>query len=221
MDLGFVDAHCHISAREFEEDLGDVIQRSRRAGVETLIAVTEEVGEFSRVLQLQQRYPDVVAPCFGLHPLQGGEGPEPRCAKPQDLDAALPLFYKHREHLVAVGEIGLDFTPWRAPTQQDRDDQMTVFVKQLDVAKELDLPVHQSRSASQLRGEAVGGSGRCEGRLPLLLPTCCLQKPTERQTDQSDPTGAHLSGDGLSRPGARQAREERALQHRPVLPVHR
>lgn len=38
-------------------------------------------------------------------------------------------------------QIGLDFTPWLAPTQQDRDDQMTVFVRQLDVAKELDLPV--------------------------------------------------------------------------------
>ncbi|XP_019966115.2 putative deoxyribonuclease tatdn3 isoform X1 [Paralichthys olivaceus] len=160
MDLGFVDAHCHISAREFEEDLGDVIQRSRRAGVETLIAVTEEVGEFSRVLQLQQRYPDVVAPCFGLHPLQGGEGPERRCAKPQDLDAALPLFYKHREHLVAVGEIGLDFTPWRAPTQQDRDDQMTVFVKQLDVAKELDLPVNvHSRSAAKVTVETMREQG--------------------------------------------------------------
>lgn len=40
-----------------------------------------------------------------------------------------------------VSQIGLDFTPWCAPTQQDRDDQMSVFVRQLDIAKELDLPV--------------------------------------------------------------------------------
>ncbi len=38
-------------------------------------------------------------------------------------------------------QIGLDFTPWCAPTQQDRDEQMTVFIKQLNIAKELDLPV--------------------------------------------------------------------------------
>lgn len=38
-------------------------------------------------------------------------------------------------------QIGLDFTPWCAPTEQERDDQMNVFVKQLHVAKELDLPV--------------------------------------------------------------------------------
>ncbi|XP_062267561.1 putative deoxyribonuclease tatdn3 isoform X3 [Platichthys flesus] len=160
MELGFVDSHCHISAREFEQDLEDVMQRSRQAGVETLIAVTEEVGEFSRLLQLQQRYPDVVAPCFGVHPLQGGEGPEQRSARPQDLDAALPLLYEHRERLVAVGEIGLDFTPWRAPTQQGRDDQMSVFVKQLDVAKELDLPVNvHSRSAARVTIETMRQQG--------------------------------------------------------------
>uniref|UniRef100_UPI0037E94C39 putative deoxyribonuclease tatdn3 n=1 Tax=Semicossyphus pulcher TaxID=241346 RepID=UPI0037E94C39 len=151
MEYGFVDCHCHISAREFEEDLEDVIQRATEAGVETLIAVTEEVGEFGRVLQLHERYPDLVAPCFGIHPLQVGGGSEQRSVKPQDLDAALPLFYQHKEHLVAVGEVGLDFTPWCAPTQQDRDNQMEVFIKQLSVAKELDLPVNvHSRSAAKV-----------------------------------------------------------------------
>ncbi|XP_044025143.1 putative deoxyribonuclease tatdn3 [Siniperca chuatsi] len=151
MEYGFVDCHCHISAREFEEDLKDVMQRSTEAGVKTLVAVTEEVGEFARVLQLQERYPDVVAPCFGIHPLQGGGGPEQRSVKPQDLDVAMPQFYKHRERLVAIGEIGLDFTPWCAPTQQDRDDQMNVFIKQLNIAKELDLPVNvHSRSAAKV-----------------------------------------------------------------------
>lgn len=38
-------------------------------------------------------------------------------------------------------QIGLDFTPWCAPAQQDRDHQMSVFLKQLDLARELDLPV--------------------------------------------------------------------------------
>ncbi|XP_044185510.1 putative deoxyribonuclease tatdn3 [Thunnus albacares] len=151
MEYGFVDCHCHVSAREFEEDLEDVIQRTREVGVKTLVAVTEEVREFDRVLQLQERYPDLVAPCFGLHPLQAGGGSEQRSVKLQDLDAALPMFYKHRERLIAIGEIGLDFTPWCAPTEQDRDDQMKVFIKQLDIAKELDLPVNvHSRSAAKV-----------------------------------------------------------------------
>ncbi|XP_029986394.1 putative deoxyribonuclease tatdn3 isoform X3 [Sphaeramia orbicularis] len=151
MEFGFVDCHCHLSAREFEEDLDDVIQRAVEAGVQTLITVTEEVGEFDRVLQLQKRYPDLVAPGFGVHPLQAGGSSQCRSVNLQDLDAAMPLFYQHRERLVAVGEIGLDFTPWFAPTRQNRDDQMSVFIKQLQVAKELDLPVNvHSRSAAQV-----------------------------------------------------------------------
>ncbi|XP_027895538.1 putative deoxyribonuclease tatdn3 [Xiphophorus couchianus] len=149
MDYGFVDCHCHISAPEFQQDLPDVIHRTRQAGVKTLVAVTEEVEEFPRVLHLQERYPDLVAPCLGLHPLQAAGGQ--RSVRPQDLEEALPLFYSHRERLVAIGEIGLDFTPWCAPTQQDRDDQMKVFIGQLDIAMEMDLPVNvHSRSAAKV-----------------------------------------------------------------------
>lgn len=156
MENGFVDCHCHISAHEFEEDLDDVIKRSREAGIKTLVAVTEEIGEFKRVLQLQESYPDLVAPCFGVHPLQ----PERRSVNLQDLEGALPHFYNHREQLVAIGEIGLDFTPWCVSTQQDRDDQMKVFVKQLDIAKELDLPVNvHTRSAARLAIETMRERG--------------------------------------------------------------
>ncbi|XP_014902134.1 putative deoxyribonuclease tatdn3 isoform X2 [Poecilia latipinna] len=137
------------SAANRKSDLPDVIHRTRQAGVKTLVAVTEEVEEFSRVLRLQERYPDLVAPCLGLHPLQAAGGQ--RSVRPQDLEEALPLFYSHRERLVAIGEIGLDFTPWCAPTQQDRDDQMKVFIRQLDVAMEMDLPVNvHSRSAAKV-----------------------------------------------------------------------
>ncbi|XP_047429524.1 putative deoxyribonuclease tatdn3 [Mugil cephalus] len=160
---------CNRDAADSDEDEGnrdleDVIQRTRESGVKTLVAVTEEVGEFGRVLQLQESYPDLVAPCFGVHPLQAGGGAgggaELHSVKPQDLDAALPQFYTHRERLVAIGEIGLDFTPWFAPTQQDRDDQMSVFVRQLGVAKELDLPVNvHSRSAAKVTIETMREQG--------------------------------------------------------------
>ncbi|XP_014836864.1 PREDICTED: putative deoxyribonuclease tatdn3 isoform X4 [Poecilia mexicana] len=131
-----------------------------QVGVKTLVAVTEEVEEFSRVLRLQERYPDLVAPCLGLHPLQAAGGQ--RSVRPQDLEEALPLFYSHRERLVAIGEIGLDFTPWCAPTQQDRDDQMKVFIRQLDVAMEMDLPVNvHSRSAAKVTIDTMRRRGEC------------------------------------------------------------
>ncbi len=53
-------------------------------------------------------------------------------------------------------QIGLDFTPWFAPTQQDRDDQMNVFIKQLSIAKELDLPVWAKLINAQLSQNSEG-----------------------------------------------------------------
>lgn len=160
MEYGFVDCHCHISAQEFEQDLEEVIQRAKQAGVKTLVAVTEEAGEFDRVLHLQKCYGDLIAPCFGVHPIQSGGGPDKRSVKLQDLEAALPLFYKHKEELVAIGEIGLDFTPWVTPTEDDRDEQIQVFIKQLQISRELHLPVNvHSRSAAKVTIETMREQG--------------------------------------------------------------
>ncbi|XP_010788151.1 putative deoxyribonuclease tatdn3, partial [Notothenia coriiceps] len=57
-------------------------------------------------------------------------------------------------------QIGLDFTPWCAPSHQDREDQMSVFIKQLSVAKELQLPVNvHSRSAAKVTIETMREQG--------------------------------------------------------------
>uniref|UniRef100_A0A3Q2PCU3 TatD DNase domain containing 3 n=1 Tax=Fundulus heteroclitus TaxID=8078 RepID=A0A3Q2PCU3_FUNHE len=128
MDYSFVDCHCHISATEFQQAMSlQVFINPPSCSLLLIFTFTF----FSR------SFPDLVAPCLGLHPLQAGGGSGRRSVKLQDLDAALPHFYSHRDRLVAIGEIGLDFTPWCAPTQQDRDDQMRVFVRQLEVAKDL------------------------------------------------------------------------------------
>ncbi|XP_035280189.1 putative deoxyribonuclease tatdn3 isoform X1 [Anguilla anguilla] len=152
MDEGFVDCHCHISAQEFDEDLDDVIQRAKQAGVKTLVSVTEKASEFERVIQLSKIYPGLVAPCLGIHPVQGPGSQDLCSVTVQDLEPALPLFQKYREDIVAIGEqIGLDFTPWYAPHAQQREEQQAVFRKQLQISKELDLPVNvHSRSAAKV-----------------------------------------------------------------------
>ncbi|KAL0967453.1 hypothetical protein UPYG_G00252430 [Umbra pygmaea] len=151
METGLVDCHCHISACEFAEDLEDVIKRTKKAGVQTLISVTEEASEFESVIQLFKSYPDLVAPCFGIHPIQRCGSEKYSSVKIEDLEPALPLFRKYRHDLVAMGEIGLDFTPWYAPTSQEREEQLTVFTKQLEISKELNLPVNiHSRSAAKV-----------------------------------------------------------------------
>ncbi|KAJ8396154.1 hypothetical protein AAFF_G00020210 [Aldrovandia affinis] len=133
------------------DDIDDVIKRAKETGVKTLISVTEEASEFERVIQLSKIYPGLVAPCLGIHPVQGCGSQDQHSVTMQDLEPALPLFQKYREDIVAVGEIGLDFTPWYAPHIQQREEQQAVFRKQLDISKDLDLPVNvHSRSAAKV-----------------------------------------------------------------------
>ncbi|KAG9282575.1 putative deoxyribonuclease tatdn3 isoform X1 [Astyanax mexicanus] len=123
MDEPLVDCHCHLSANEFLQDMNDVVERAKQAGVKALIAVTEGASEFESVIQLSKAYQGLIFPCFGIHPLQGCQQ-DLHSVRIQDLEPVLPLFQVFRGDLVAVGEIGLDFTPWYAPTVQERNEHL-------------------------------------------------------------------------------------------------
>ncbi|HUU42959.1 MAG TPA: TatD family nuclease-associated radical SAM protein, partial [Planctomycetota bacterium] len=81
-----------------------------------------------KVIALAERYDGVYA-AVGVHPHEVSEFP----------DKALPVLRELAAHekVVAIGEIGLDYYRDLSP----RDLQREVFLKQIDVALELDLPV--------------------------------------------------------------------------------
>ncbi|XP_056867542.1 tatD DNase domain containing 3-like [Takifugu flavidus] len=144
------DCHCHISARDFDRDIDEVIKNSQKAGLLALLAVAEHAGEFDRIIDLSQRFPGFIFPCLGVHPVQEVSPGQQRGAVLQDLDAALPLIERYRDHLVAIGEVGLDFTPRYVSGDAEKDNQRQVLIRQAQLAKELDLPLNvHSRSAGR------------------------------------------------------------------------
>ncbi|XP_026142525.1 putative deoxyribonuclease TATDN3 isoform X2 [Carassius auratus] len=145
---GYIDCHCHISAEDFDSDIDDVIQESKKAGLVALLAVAEHAGEFEKIIQLSQRFPGFIMPCLGVHPVQ--DPAQPRGALLEDLDAALPLIHKYKEDIVAIGEVGLDFTPRVVNNDAGKDSQRQVLIRQAEIAKELNLPLNvHSRSAGR------------------------------------------------------------------------
>ncbi|XP_056111963.1 tatD DNase domain containing 3-like isoform X1 [Rhinichthys klamathensis goyatoka] len=145
---GYIDCHCHISAEDFDSDIDDVIGESKKAGLVALLAVAEHAGEFEKIIQLSQRFPGFIMPCLGVHPVQ--DPAQPRGAVLEDLDAALPLIDKYKEHIVAIGEVGLDFTPRVVNSDAGKDGQRQVLIRQAEIAKQLNLPLNvHSRSAGR------------------------------------------------------------------------
>ncbi|MBN3281904.1 TATD3 deoxyribonuclease, partial [Polyodon spathula] len=96
------------------------------------------------------RFPGFVLPCLGVHPVQGIPPQEQRGVTMRDLDAAVPLIENYKDQLLAIGEVGLDFSPRFASTDTQREEQRLVLIRQVEIAKRLDLPLNvHSRSAGR------------------------------------------------------------------------
>ena len=139
-----IDTHCHLDAHEFALDREAVLVAARAAGVTGIVVPAVAPENWGAVRDCCRRYPEC-CPAYGIHPLYLDRAGED----------ALPLL---RQWLVdemagefppvAVGEIGLDFfvSGFDAVRQQE------IYVAQLKLARDLDLPVllHVRRAIDQV-----------------------------------------------------------------------
>ncbi|XP_036298846.1 putative deoxyribonuclease TATDN3 isoform X2 [Pipistrellus kuhlii] len=147
---GLVDCHCHLSAPDFDHDLDDVLEKAKKANVMALVVVAEHSGEFEKIMQLSERYNGFVLPCLGVHPVQGLSPEDQRGVTLKDLDVALPIIENYKDQLLAIGEVGLDFSPRFARTDEQKEEQRQVLIRQIQLAKRLNLPLNvHSRSAGR------------------------------------------------------------------------
>src|SRR4026207_1770861 len=127
----FIDSHAHIDGQEFDADRDEVIGRAHAAGVSVILNVgtgDPHSGAFERAVELGKTHESIYTAI----------GPHPHDAR--HYDAAAEAKIKHlinNEHVIAWGEIGLDFHYNNSP----RDVQIEVFKRQLRAARECDLPV--------------------------------------------------------------------------------
>lgn len=121
-----VDTHAHLDGTEFAADLDEVLARAGAAGVAFIVSAGQDEATSLATLAIAERS-RIVRPAVGVHPhLASSAG---------DLEwlrtlAKLP-------QVVAVGECGLDYHYDYSP----RDVQRDVFVRQLELASVLSLPV--------------------------------------------------------------------------------
>ncbi|GAB5583508.1 putative deoxyribonuclease TATDN3 isoform X1 [Prionailurus iriomotensis] len=139
--VGLVDCHCHLSAPDFDSDLDDVLEKAKKANVMALVVVAEHSEEFEKIMQLSERYKGFVLPCLGVHPVQGVSPEDQRSVTLKDLDVALPIMENYKDRLLAIGEVGLDFSPRFAGTDEQKEEQRQVLIRQVQLAKRLNLPL--------------------------------------------------------------------------------
>ena len=126
-----IDTHCHIDEEAFASDREEVIARQRESGVEAMIVPGVNAASIQTVLEVCHAHPNYCYPALGLHPEDVKSDWEKQLAVIEQASRT------HKEELVAVGEIGLDYY-W---DKTYKEEQKEVLRRQLILAQELNLPV--------------------------------------------------------------------------------
>ena len=143
-----------IDGEAYEDDLEAMLARARAAGVLAVVTFGDTMASSARCVRLAAEHDEVFAG-VGVHP-------ENAFAFTDADDERLAAWTKER-HIVAVGEIGLDYY-WEKD-EEKRALQRAMLTRQLALARSLDLPVciHDREAHGDLmailRGEGRGNRG--------------------------------------------------------------
>jgi TatD DNase family protein len=122
------DSHCHLTDPAFRDDLAEVLERARAAGVEAIVSIASSPEDTRAGLTLA-RGPEPIWTTAGIHPHEAGSGTREALAEVGDLLG--------NDEVVAVGECGLDYHYDHA----SRVDQRRVFRAQVRLAADTGLPL--------------------------------------------------------------------------------
>lgn len=126
--MNLIDTHAHLTFEELADQIDDVLQRSRQAGVTRWITIGTNMLDNEKVLRLVSEHGDLFG-VLGYHPHDADE----------IMDADMVLLKKqlHHARIVAIGECGLDYHYMHSTA----DNQRRIFRAHLDIAADLQKPV--------------------------------------------------------------------------------
>ncbi len=122
------DTHAHLDDDRFDEDRDEVVRQCTEAGVDLILNAGSNIQTSVRSIALAEKYKFIYA-AVGVHPHDASDMDE----KTAEVLAELAQNKKVR----AIGEIGLDYHYDLSP----REVQKRRFIEQIDLARQLKLPV--------------------------------------------------------------------------------
>lgn len=125
--MEFVDSHCHIHDSEFyPDDREEVYRASRDAGV-TMVCIGTDIRSSQEAVEFSQSHPGCY-PVIGIHPHEAKNG---------TIQSLRELVAAHKDVIVGIGEIGLDYFY----EHSSREVQAQLLREQIQLALEFDLPI--------------------------------------------------------------------------------
>lgn len=123
-----IDTHINIHGDDYAEDLPQVLEAARAAGVSPMIAICCRLTDFEAVSKIAEAHEDVYC-TIGAHPHHAKDRP--------DITADELLEIARHPKVVAIGETGLDFHYNHSPEAE----QYQSLRAHIDAARRADLPL--------------------------------------------------------------------------------
>ena len=122
------DTHAHYDDEQFDIDRDSLLLSMKENGIGTIVNIGANLASSKTTLELAHKY-DFIYAAVGVHPSDSAELSDDNFDMIRQMSAD--------EKCVAIGEIGLDYY-WPEP---DHEIQKKWFIRQLDLAREVKLPV--------------------------------------------------------------------------------
>lgn len=127
-DIKLIDSHAHIDFDSFDEDIDQVLERAKDAGVCKIVCAGTTVEGSISSHEMALKHPHIYSSA-GVHPHEAGDVNEETYEKIKTL--------AHNEKVIAIGEVGLDYHYKNSP----REIQREVFARFITLAKNVNLPL--------------------------------------------------------------------------------
>ena len=130
-----IDSHCHLDQEPLYNNIDEVITRSKKNGLKTLLTISTTFKSFEKIINIIN-YDPMIYGTFGIHPHETSKD-----IVTKDL---IIKKVKSNNKIIGVGETGLDFFY----NHSDKKIQISSFINHIESSLELNLPlIVHSRNA--------------------------------------------------------------------------
>jgi TatD DNase family protein len=128
-----IDVHCHLEQKDYDAKLDFLIPEWKKE-LKFVISSCAHPEDLEKTSRVYYRYRPFVKICIGLHPQFIKE-----LLEGEDEEKTIAFIKEHRKDIAAIGEVGLDYHWIKEPKWQE--EQKKMFIKFIELAKELNLPL--------------------------------------------------------------------------------
>ena len=141
--MNLVDVHAHLTDEKFKADLDMVLHRAKEAGVKAVICNGTNPINNREILALAKQH-DLIKVALGAYPtdalgLEETETGLVPSKQPWDFDKEVDFIESQKNHIVAIGEVGLEYKHVTDPLL--RKLQVQNLSKILALAERIKKPV--------------------------------------------------------------------------------